>query len=201
MLRSETDTIPAEHDVCNRELRSNERTCEITVEKALALAHSLLQAKRYQAAMRICKVASVDSHHPEVAILLACCEAGLKDYAACQKTLQVVFSGDNEALAAHLQAAFIYHDLGMNLDAINELITLTNDYPDLAMAWLLLGDRLHDIGQHDKAALCWRLAIDRDKRRGVAALAARRELAGSERLGVPIRRYFARPANASHDQS
>ncbi len=201
MVRSEADTILAGRGVCMRELRSDQRTCEVTVEKALALAHSLLRAKRYEAAMRICKVASIDSHHPEVAILLACCEAGLKDYAACQKTLQVVFSGDNEALAEHLQAAFVYHDLGMNLDSVNELITLTNKYPDLAMAWLLLGDRLNDIGECKKAALCWRLAIDRDEPRGVAALAAHRELAGSMRAGGPIRGDFDEPLNASDDHS
>lgn len=153
----------------------------MTVDEALALAHSLLQAKRYETAMRICeKVTSVDAHNPQAAILLACCEAGMKDYSACQNTLQAVFSGDKNTLAEHLQAAFVYHNLGMNRDAACELIGLTNEHPDLPMAWLLLGDLFKDMGKPGKASLCWRLAIDRDQCQGVAALAAQQELAGGK---------------------
>ena len=92
-------------------------------EKALALAHFLMTTKRYKAALQICQgVASMDVQDPQAAILLACCEAGLKDYGACQRTLHAVFSGDKEALAEHLQAAFVYHNLGMNRDSARELI-------------------------------------------------------------------------------
>ena len=67
MIHAEANTVLAERDVHYRELRSDQRTCEVTVEKALVLVHSLLQANRYEAAMRMCKVASVDSRLPEAA--------------------------------------------------------------------------------------------------------------------------------------
>jgi len=177
MVRAEANLITAEHPVRTLALRSGQHTYHVSLEKALALAHSLLQAKRYETAMRICeKVTGVDAHNPQAAILLACCEAGMKDYSACQKTLQTVFSGDNETLAEHLQAAFVYHNLGMDRDATRELMALTNEQPDMPMAWLLLGDRFNDIGKREKAAICWRLAIDRDHQRGPATLAAEQEL-------------------------
>lgn len=172
------------------------------MEKALALAHSLLQAKRYETAMRICEAVSrVNSHNPQAAILLACCEAGRKDYAACQKTLQAVFFGDNEALAEHLQAAFVYHNLGMNGDATRELIALTNEQPDLPMAWLLLGDRMNDIGKREKAVLCWRLAIERDQRQGVATLAAKQKLADGKQKNRPVPGSSEKPLSSNHDHS
>jgi len=181
MVRAELDAIPTERHSRSLELRSGQRTYTVKLEQALALAHSLLKAKRYKTAMRICeKVASVDSYNPQTAILLACCEAGMKDYSACQKTLQSVFSGDDGAMAEHLQAAFVYHHLSMNRDATQELIALTDEGPDLPMGWLLLGDLLSDTSNREKAARCWRLAIDQDKLYEGAATAARKELADAK---------------------
>ena len=124
----------------------------------------------------------------------------MKDYSACQKTLQAVFSNNNEALAEHFQAAFVYHNLGMDQDATRELIALTNEQPDLPIAWLLLGDHFNDIGRREKADLCWRLAIDRDQRRGVAALAAQLELADGEQQGRSMNRTFDKLRHAKCDR-
>ena len=201
MVRAESEIILSECHVRTLELRSGKRTCRVTVNEALVLAHSLLQAKRYETATRICeKVASVDAHNPQAAILLACCEAGVKDYSACQRTLQAVFFGDKKTLAKHLQAAFVYHNLGMNRDATCELIGLTNEHPDLPMAWLLLGDLFQDMGKPGKASLCWRLAIDRDQRQGVAALAAQQELAGGTQESHPMPGASDKPLS-TNDQS
>ena len=192
MIHAELDASLPDHRVGTLELRSGNRSYRVTVDAALALAHSLLRAKRYKTAMRICaKVVGLNAHNPQAAILLACCEAGMKDYSACQKTLQAVFSNNNEALAEHFQAAFVYHNLGMDQDATRELIAITNEQPDLPMAWLLLGDHFNDFGRREKAALCWRLAIDRDKRQGVAALAAQQDVG---------RRKATRPHDASNSR-
>ena len=163
-------------------LRSGQHTYRVSLEKALALAHSLMKAKQYKTALQICqRVASLDVRDPQPAILLACCEAGLKDYEACQKTLHAVYSGDKEALAAHLQAAFVYHNLGMNVDSARELLALTDEQPNLPVAWLMLGDRLDEMGKREKATLCWQLTIDRDRLNGAATMAAKHELACAKR--------------------
>jgi thioredoxin-like negative regulator of GroEL len=158
-------------------IRSGHETYAVSPEKALALAHLLAKAKRYKAALQVCqKVVSLDAKDPQAVILMACCEAGLKDYEGCNKILRAMFSGNQEVLAEHLQAAFVYHTLGMNSDSAKELVALTDEQPDLPMVWLLLGDHLSEMGKQEKAALCWRLAIDRAGHRGAAALAAEREL-------------------------
>jgi tetratricopeptide (TPR) repeat protein len=202
MARAETGAIQAKPQVRSLELRSGQHTYRVTMEKALTLAHSLLKARQYRIAERICeKVASVDPHNAQGAILLACCEAGMNDYSACQRTLQAEFSGHNEALAEHLQASFVYHHLGMNRDAIQELITLTDKAPDLSMAWVLLGDFLNAVGSCDKASLCWRLAIDRDKLHGGAAMAAQLELAEAKRKHRPMLEASDRPFLTKPSQS
>ena len=101
MVRAESDVDLSEknHHIL---LRNGQNTYRVSREKALALAHFLMTTKRYKAALQICqRVASEDVQDPQAAILLACCEAGLKDYEACQRTLHAVFSGDKKALAEH----------------------------------------------------------------------------------------------------
>jgi tetratricopeptide (TPR) repeat protein len=147
-------------------------------ENAVVVAHALLAAKKYHYAARICEVLlGWDSHDSCAAILLACCKAGLRDYAACNQLFKDVFEKSNLQLAEHLQAALVYQELGTRLDAVSELTAATNDAPDMAILWLLLGDEYAAIGNRDKATLCWRLAIDRDTRGGSVALAARCQIA------------------------
>jgi tetratricopeptide (TPR) repeat protein len=178
MVRTDPGIQPSENNERALILQGGGRNYRVSLEKALALAHNLIKAKRYQAALQICqKVIGLNAQNVQAAVLLACCEAGLKDYEACQKTLQAVFSGDKTSLAEHLQAAFVYHNLGMESDSVQELIALTDEVPDSAMVWLLLGDRLNEMGKRKKATECWRYAIDRDKQHGAATMAARHELA------------------------
>jgi tetratricopeptide (TPR) repeat protein len=178
VVHAEPDVGLSERNQRSLLFRSGRNMYRVSVEKALALAHSLMRATRFDAALQICqRVASLDVRDPQAAILLACCEANLKHYDACQNTLHAVYSGDTESLAEHLQAAFVYHNLGMNSDSAQELIALTDEAPDLPVGWLLLGDYLNDMGKQKKAMLCWRLAIDRDKQHGASRLAAEHELA------------------------
>jgi predicted Zn-dependent protease len=147
-------------------------------EDAIVFAHALLAAKKYHHAARICEVLlGWDSHDSSAAILLACCKAGLRDYAACYQLLKDVFEKNNLQLAEHLQAALVYQELGTKPDAVSELTAATNDSPDMPILWLLLGDEYAAISDCGKATLCWRLAIDRDTRGGPVALAARRQMA------------------------
>ena len=63
------------------------------------------------------------------------------------------------------------------------------------MAWLMLGDHLSELGNREKATLCWRLAIDRDGRRGAATLAAEHELACAEQDETFYDQAVSRPAS------
>ena len=76
-------------------LRIGPNTYSLGRANALSLAHSLVKDKKYDAAGRICEaILGWDAHAPQPAILLACCKAGLRDYAACNRILEAVFAGD-----------------------------------------------------------------------------------------------------------
>ena len=154
------------------------KTHQVSPEDAIVLAHALIAAKRYDRASRICEVLlGRDSHDSCAAIFFACCKAGLRDFAACNQLVTTVLGEGNLQLAEHLHAALVYRELGPTPDAISELTAATNDAPDMPILWLLLADEHAAIGNRDKAALCWRLAIDRDTRGGPIALLARRQMA------------------------
>jgi tetratricopeptide (TPR) repeat protein len=177
MVRAVSDLTQSATSGRRLKLRIGPNTYSLGREKALSLAHVLLKAKKYDLAARICEVVlGWDTDAPQPAILLACCKAGLQDYAACNRILQAVFTRDKERLVEHLQAALVYHNLGMTPDAVTELVAVADELPDLPMIWLLLGDEYVALGDRRKAGLCLRLAIDRDARGGPIALAARRQL-------------------------
>jgi hypothetical protein len=158
-------------------LRIGPNTYSLGRANALSLAHSLVKDKKYDAAGRICEaILGWDAHAPQPAILLACCKAGLRDYAACNRILEAVFAGDKKHLVEHLQAALVYQNLGMTPDAVTELVAVADDFPGLPIICLLLGDEYAAMGDRRKAGLCWRLAIARDVPEGPIALAARRQL-------------------------
>jgi hypothetical protein len=153
------------------------KTCRLTEENALALAHALFRSRQYKAAAEICYIVAP---YPEgnvcAGILSACCKAGLRDFDGCSEILHQLFTGAQAPVADRMHAALVYHALGMPADAAKELTAITEIVPDLAMAWLLLGDELYASGKQEKATLSWRLAIDRDRGRRPVALAARQAL-------------------------
>jgi tetratricopeptide (TPR) repeat protein len=158
-------------------LRIGTKVYNIAQENALALAHALLKAKRYDLASRICEVGlRWEAHASEAAVLLACCKAGQQKYGECNRLLQVAISDGESQSSDRIHASLVYQSRSMMSNAIAELTAAADELPDMPILWLLLGDQFAEMGNHRKAALCWRLAIDRDNRRGPAALAARRQL-------------------------
>ena len=154
------------------------KTHQVSPEDAIVLAHALIAAKKYDRAGQICEVLlGRDSLDSCAAIFLACCKAGLRDFAACSQLVKDVLGEEHLQLAEHLHAALVYQELGPTPDAVSELTAATNDAPDMPVLWLLLGDEYAAIGDRHKAALCWRLAIDRDTHGGPVALVARRQMA------------------------
>jgi hypothetical protein len=182
MIRASSDPTQSATSGPRLKLRIGSSTYSLGRENAVSLAHALIKAKKYDLAARICEtILGWNANAPEPAILLACCKAGLKNYAACNRILQSVFTGEKKHLAEHLQAALVYHTLGMTPDAEGELIAVADEAPDLPMIWLLLGDEYAAVGDQRKARLCWQVAIDRDIRGGPIALAAKHQLAQVER--------------------
>ena len=89
-------------------LRVGTETYTIGLENALLLAHSLLRARKYDLAARICEaVFRYSANAQEAAVLLACCKAGLEEYAVCNHILQAVANDDGERLTEHVEAALL----------------------------------------------------------------------------------------------
>lgn len=179
-------------------LRSGSKTFVVGPERALSLAHALLKAKKYGLAARICEGVLDGGSKPRGAtILLACCKAGLQDYAACNQILQGIFADGKTHLAERLQAALVFQSLGMMPDAVSELVAVVDEVPDLSIIWLLLGDLYVAKADHGKAVTCWRLAAERDVRGGPVALAAVRELAQISKSKRSVTRNPLKPGGAN----
>ena len=162
------------------------KSYNVDLEKALSLVHALLKAKKYDLASRICEAAiHYNVNAPQAAILLACCKAGLQEYAACNHILQAIFADDANHVAEHFQAALVCQSLGMVPESVSELVAVADEVTDMPIIWLLLGDEYSVMGDSDVAAYCWQLAIDGDGGRGPVALAARRQMRQLEEKRVP----------------
>jgi predicted Zn-dependent protease len=178
MARTASDPTRAPMNNQRLKFEIGSKAHQVSPEDAIVLAHALIAAKKYDRAGQICEVLlGQDSLDSCAAIFLACCKAGLRDFAACSQLVKNVLGEENLQLAEHLHAALVFHELGPTPDAVSELTAATNDAPDMPILWLLLGDEYAVIGNRNKAALCWRLAIDRDTRGGLVALVAQRQMA------------------------
>jgi tetratricopeptide (TPR) repeat protein len=154
------------------------KTREVSLDGALSYAYWLIKAGHYGPAATICApVIQFASHAARAAILLARCEAGLRNYAASDRILHSRFATQDAPLAEELQAAFVYDSLGLHRDAVHELAAVAQAHPDLPTVCLLLGDWYARLGYRDRAIACWKAAIQRDRQNGSAAQAALGELA------------------------
>ena len=177
MVSTPSESNPSEEDGGRLTLRIGPHTYHVGLESGLALAHALWRAEKCDLAARICDaMLHHDVSADQVAILLACCKAGLQEYTDCNRILQAVFPNGKGDLADHLQAALVSQSLGMSVDAVSELAAVAEGVPDWPIIWLLLGDEYGAVGDCHNAAACWRRAIDRDVHNGPVALAAQREL-------------------------
>jgi hypothetical protein len=158
-------------------LQVGERSYVLDPQRAFVFAHTLVLKKEYEKAATVLK-AVVESkvEHPRPAILLAYCEAALKDYAASHDLLELSFPDEKRPIADRLHDAFAYHGLGVRTDTIQELVSLVNEYKDLPTVCLILGDLFAEAKNVRQASLCWKLAIQRDGREGIVAQAAREML-------------------------
>jgi len=158
-------------------LQAGPNTHHLSLKRAYALAHSLLKSKEYAAAIKILEAISLSGNYASrMALMLARCKAGMKDYQACNTLLHEVFPENGTANIDRLQAAFVFDGVGMRWDAARELVQVVNERPDLPSLCLILGDLLASLGNTRKAAKCWQLAMKRDTNGGLVANAAKEEI-------------------------
>lgn len=161
---------------------------ELTYEQAFAFGHSLIQGGHVAEADKIFReLAKVVDRGPRARIMLARCRAELEDFETCEKILQFLFKGEDEPVAEELQAAFVFHKIGMRSDAIRAMAKVVEGFQNLPTACLLLGDLFASAGKVEKATYCWNLAIQRDRKGGAVSLTASRQLAGLKKqlAGAP----------------
>jgi tetratricopeptide (TPR) repeat protein len=154
------------------------KTYHLDLEQSTAFARRLLRRKRYLAAAKVCEAAmKLSARSRQAAILLAQCQAGLKNYAACNELLREALGCDAYSVAKQLHAAFVYLNLGLPVEAMRELTSVVRDHPELPCVCLILADLFAMAGDRRNASRCYRLAIRRDPHGGPIGQAARRELA------------------------
>lgn len=117
------------------------RTYQLGLQQAILFAFHLLRRKQCATAARVCQAAlKLRGDSRQAAIMLARCQAGLKNYAACNQLLRGTFSRDGSSVAEQLHAAFIFCSLGMSREAARELTSAADKHPELPVIRLILAD-------------------------------------------------------------
>jgi hypothetical protein len=158
-------------------LRVGDRSYLIEPKKAFVFANTLILKREYDKAAKVLHaVVQSKVEHPHPTILLAYCQAALKNYAASHDLLESSFSEEKKSIANRLHDAFTYHGLGVKSETLRELAHLVNEYKYLPTICLILGDIFIEVKNQQKAFLCWKLALQRDDKDGVVAQAAQEAL-------------------------
>ena len=154
------------------------KKAELTYEEVFVLGHSLFQTGKYGLARDVFGgLAKIGGRGPRAKIMLARCKAEIESFDTCNEILQGIFEGADSAVAEELQGAFVFHTMGMQDDAIREMVKVVKEYPDFPTAFLYLGDLYLEKGNDARAAYCWKIAVKRDRKGGAVAVAARKQLA------------------------
>jgi len=157
--------------------RMGRKKRRLTYEAAFSFGHSLMEAGHYDLALQVFStLATVPNRGPRAQVMEARCRAELDDFETCKEILENVFDGEDQPIAEELQSAFVHYKLGMTREAMLALRKVVKEHTDLPTACLFLGDLFQEAGSWEKAAYCWKLAVQRDRRGGAVAKAARGQL-------------------------
>lgn len=158
-------------------VKFNGRKQQLTYQQLFDAGYRLLLAKNYHDSSNVFALLSqVQDRGPRAHLLLAFCQAQLRDYKACSQTLNHAFEGDSSSLETKLHGAFVFWACGLLVDARTEWESVIQECPHLPTLSLLLGDLLARSGNRKQPPILWRMAIKNDRRDGAAGLIARREL-------------------------
>ena len=161
----------------------------LTFQEAFSYGHTLMAGGHFETAATIfTRLAKVPRRGPRAKVMLSACAAGLDKYSVCQEILKIAFDGEDHAVIELLQAAFVYHKLGMQSDAIREMTKVVQQFENVPSACLLLGDMFAEQGAGKKAAYCWKMAIKRDRKGGAVGLTAHKQLESMQKARPSRRR-------------
>lgn len=159
--------------------RVNSRGRQLTMsyQEMFRAGYRLLLAANYAEAVRVFSLLSnATDRGPSAQILIAFCQAQLREYTACSQTLNQTFEVESTNLESRLHAAFVYWACGLRMDARDELEKVIQEHPNLPTLSLLLGDLLVQSGNRKAPPRFWQLAAENDRPDGAVGLIARREL-------------------------
>ena len=166
----------------------NGKSLVLDYAHAFALGDQLLQSGHVTTARAIFEsLGKTPNRGPRAQIMLALCQARLKEFAACSTTLAAAFEDDKDSISENLHSALVFQKLGFRSDAIDTLGKLVNRFAGLPTVCLLLGDLFAVQGDWDKASDCWKMALKRDYLRGGVALAASRRLKSTQAQQPAVR--------------
>ncbi len=171
--------------------KDRKKSKPISFEQLFAIAYSLFHDGKPKAAEDAFKeLSKIRGRGVRAKMMLARCKAELDQYDECEKIISSLFEDADGPVADELQTAFVYHSLGMTVDAIKELVKVVKQYPDLPTACLYLGDLFNEASDLKMAVRCWKLAVKRDRRGGAIAKIAKKQIgrinehAKKKQLGV-----------------
>lgn len=149
----------------------------LTYDQAFWIGYKLLQSQKYETAERVFGLLTkVRGHDRLLNLVLARCQAGLDHYDVCKDLLTRAFGDAEEPVAEKLHTAIVFKNLGMLEGAIEKLVGVANQRPDLPSIFLFLGDMLAAAGSLEKASGCWKLAVKKNGPGGTVTRTARRLL-------------------------
>ena len=124
-------------------IRLRGKTYQLGYQQTILFAFHLLRRRWWQTAARVCEAAArLPGDSRQAAIMLARCQAGLKNYAACNQLLRETLGPEKGSLAEQLHAAFVFCTLGMTAEATRELSSVADKYPELPVIRLILVDAM-----------------------------------------------------------
>jgi hypothetical protein len=159
------------------EIRVGKQVKRVAYAQAFMLACSLLDDGQIADAIRLFeRLTEFTDHGPRALIMLAFCHAAALHFEQCNRPLAELFNGDKKQVAADLHNAFVSYHVGIRQDALNIMVELVNNHPDLPTLCLLLGKMFAAAGEPTMAKKCWSLAVHRDRQDGAVAAVASRHL-------------------------
>lgn len=158
-------------------LRRQGKDERLSYSQAFAFGHTLLRRERAEAARTIFQhLTRLRPEDRPAKIMLARCQARLKDYAACKRLLDSLFEGELQPIAERLHTALVYRAVGFYPEARKELSDIVKSRPELPTPCLVLGDLYEKVGRRDLAEQTWSLAATRDHEGGAVANSVQTQL-------------------------
>ena len=150
------------------------KTYSLDFRQGFRFGYTLLKTAQFKEASRVFEALMRSGDDaPMLSVMLAYCQAGLRDYGRSKALLSAAFPEGGRDKAERLHTAFVYLSVGMWADAVEGLQQGGAPVPQPAGDVSAAGRRAGDPGATRKAILCWRLAAARDRRSGAVAATAR----------------------------